>query len=62
MVAGTRAGNLNKLLNFEDLKFDDTCVVVAERSPYSTQLEIDTFLNFWLLIPFIPASSSTPEK
>jgi len=36
--------------------------LVAERSPYSTQLEIDTFLSFWLPIPFIPASLSTSEK
>jgi len=48
--------------NFEIFHAINHFVLVAERSPNSTQLEIDTFPSFWLLIPFIPAFSSTPEK
>jgi len=68
---GRRRGRTKKLCkiskfqkNLRNFEFDAKTrgLLVAERSPYSTQLEIDTLLSFWLPIPFIPASLSTPEK
>ena len=61
---GARASQNNSKLKINqnnNLKFAKTRLLVAELTllhPISN----DTFLSFWLPIPFIPASSSTPER